>query len=99
MPDISAVGHGSVGPVDRTSTLDTRIEPTVRHADHGRSSRSSDRVELSDHARMLSRLNEPPASQRGRVEQIRESIADGTYETDEKLGLAIERMIEELNLD
>ena len=40
------------------------------------------------------RERETPDERAARIEQIRRQIADGTYDTDERLEMALERMVE-----
>ena len=58
--------------------------------------RPGDRVELSDHARLLDRVLHLPEVRVDLVQRVRQAIADGTYETDEKLAVAVERMLQDL---
>jgi negative regulator of flagellin synthesis FlgM len=57
---------------------------------------AGDRVELSDRARWLDRLRQLPEVRTELVETVRQSIVDGTYETPEKIGIAVEHLLEEL---
>lgn len=57
--------------------------------------RASDSVELSSHAQLLGKLRSNPIRQ-GLVDAARAEIADGTYETEDKLDAAIESIIEDL---
>ena len=101
MPDISSIGHGSVGSVGRTGTAGTQREPDATRdleKPPQRLGDSADRVELSDHARFLDRMRQLPAARTDRVEEIRAAIAAGTYETEEKLAAAIDRLLDELGL-
>jgi negative regulator of flagellin synthesis FlgM len=92
MSDIAAVSGLSF---ERTepSTSSTRPAPG---ADAPRASRPSDRVELSDRARLLSRLAALPIRQ-DLVDRVRRELAAGTYETDEKLQAVVEALGEELD--
>ena len=56
----------------------------------------SDSVELSDHARHLSTLRSLPAVREDRVAEIRDAIANGTYDTEGKLDTAVDRLLEDL---
>ncbi|NIL96660.1 MAG: flagellar biosynthesis anti-sigma factor FlgM [Planctomycetales bacterium] len=55
-----------------------------------------DEVSISREADILSRIGELPDVRQERVDQIRAEIANGTYETQEKLDLAIARLLEEI---
>lgn len=95
MPDVSSIGHGSVGPIDRAAT--PASAPSERHGRNGVAEpRSTDRVELSDIARFKDRLRELPDVRVDRVEQIRQAIVDGSYESEAKLDVAIQRLLEDL---
>ncbi len=93
MPEIPSIGHGAVGPINRAASISAyqntesvreQIEPL------------GDRVELSRHAQLLDRLRQLPEVRSDLVEQIKQSIADGTYESADKLDAAIARLLEDL---
>ncbi len=56
----------------------------------------NDELEISDAARLTEQARELPAIRQGRVEAIRTQIAEGTYETDAKLDVAVERLLDEI---
>jgi len=96
MPDISSIGHGSVGPVHRTGGApgggSEGGTPRMRPAED----RLSDRVELSTHARLLDRLRAMPDVRSDRVDAVQEAIQSGAYETDSKMEVAVSRLLEDL---
>ena len=99
MPDISSIGQGSVGPLERTDSVHGRREdaaPPNRDTSEVEHDRRTDRVELSDHARFLDQLRHLPDVRQEHIEQIRQAIADGTYETPEKIEIALGRLLEDL---
>ena len=55
-----------------------------------------DEVQISDAARLLDKVNDLPAIRQDRVNQIRQQIAAGTYETPEKIEIAMERLLGEI---
>ena len=55
-----------------------------------------DELEISDAGRMVDRVREMPEIRQERVDQIRDQIAAGTYETDEKLEIALGRLMDEI---
>jgi negative regulator of flagellin synthesis FlgM len=57
---------------------------------------SSDEVSISREADLLSRIGDLPDVRQERVDQIRAEIVNGTYETQEKLDLAISRLLDEV---
>jgi anti-sigma28 factor (negative regulator of flagellin synthesis) len=107
MPDISSVGpggvgpsgpgaSGQVGPIDRVGSPDARYDDTPARALGRPPERPGDRVELSDHARLLDHLRHLPETRQSRVEEIREAIRAGTYESPEKLDAAISNLLREI---
>jgi anti-sigma28 factor (negative regulator of flagellin synthesis) len=56
----------------------------------------SDRVEVSEVARWLEQMNQLPAIREDKVAAARAAIANGTLDTDDKLGLAHSRMMDEV---
>lgn len=99
MPDISSIGHESVGPLDRTTPPHARGETSSPSRIGRPPQRPGDRVELSDHARFLDQLRRLPEVRSEHVEAVRQAIADGTYETEPRLEAAIDRLIQELRGD
>lgn len=55
-----------------------------------------DELEISDAARLVGQVHELPEVRQGRIDQIRAQIAEGTYETDEKLDIAVGRLLDEI---
>jgi negative regulator of flagellin synthesis FlgM len=55
-----------------------------------------DELDISDAARMIDKVNEAPDIRQDRVNSIRAQIAAGTYETDAKLEIALDRLLDEI---
>jgi negative regulator of flagellin synthesis FlgM len=55
-----------------------------------------DRVDISEAGRIADRMAEIPDIRADRVQEIRTAIANGTYETDEKLDVAVQRLLDEI---
>ena len=55
-----------------------------------------DQLDISPEADMVSRAREIPDVRTDRVQQIRQAIESGEYDTDEKLDLALDRLLDEL---
>lgn len=70
-----------------------------RPDDAGRSTAVSDRVEISELASFLSRLAELPDSRARRIVAVRKAVIDGTYETPDKLDIAVSRLLDEVSKD
>ena len=62
------------------------------------SSQPRDTVEISPEAQIRSHLADMPAERADLVARVRAEIEAGTYETDEKLNIAIDRLMDELSL-
>lgn len=60
------------------------------------SARKADKAEISEHARLLSKLTEADDMRHDKIAEIRSQIEAGTYETDEKMSEAVDRMLDEL---
>ncbi len=55
-----------------------------------------DQVEISPLGQMLDGISRLPEIRHERVEEIRRQIVSGTYETPEKLELALDRLLDEM---
>lgn len=61
-----------------------------------RTAAPADEVQISSAGQFLDRLSDVPAIRSDRVAQIRSQLAAGTYLTDEKLSLALDRLLNEI---
>ncbi|MFO0827531.1 MAG: flagellar biosynthesis anti-sigma factor FlgM [Phycisphaerales bacterium] len=100
MPDIgnigSTSGYGGVGPLSRPTTEPTSRGSGAERLDAPQRDGHRDRVELSEHARWLEALRTMPPIRAEKVAQVKAAIANGTYETDDKLNLAIDRLLDDV---
>lgn len=55
-----------------------------------------DQLEISETAELLSRINELPDVRHDRVAALRAAIAEGTYESTDKLDTAVSRLLDEI---
>jgi negative regulator of flagellin synthesis FlgM len=55
-----------------------------------------DEVQISDAARLVEQAQQAPDIRQDRVQAIRAQIAAGTYETPEKLDIAVSRLLDEI---
>lgn len=55
-----------------------------------------DELQLSDAGQLVDKVRDLPDIRQGRVDQIKAQIADGTYETEEKLGIALGKLLDEI---
>ncbi len=56
----------------------------------------ADEVQISDAARLVEQVHQMPDIREDRVAAVRQQIAAGTYETNEKLEAALERLLDEI---
>ncbi len=88
-----------VTPIHRPTA--TTIEPQARPSrpqTHSQApARGEDQVVLSDTAQLLSKLRELPDTRQDLVDRVRAAIADGTYESEDKVDAAIENLLEDLS--
>jgi negative regulator of flagellin synthesis FlgM len=56
----------------------------------------ADSVEISAAAQRALEAHSPADIRWDRVDAIRQQIAEGTYETDEKLGIALDRLLDQI---
>ena len=94
MAEIPSIGPGSVGPINRAAALAAAYKNT--EGLQPRSEQLGDRVELSRHALLLDRLRQLPDVRAELVDEVRDAIEGGTYETDEKLTAAIQGLVRDL---
>ena len=82
--------HGAqrIGP-PHTSRASTPAEPDY-------SAPIQDELEISDAARLVEKVGDVPEVRQARVDEIRAQIAAGTYETEEKLEIAVGRLLDEI---
>lgn len=55
----------------------------------------TDQAEISDQARFLEKLSRLPEVRADKVESVRREIAEGAYDTDERLRAAVQRLLDE----
>jgi anti-sigma28 factor (negative regulator of flagellin synthesis) len=84
-----------VGAIDGASGSDrvegpSRIRRTAPVTPPEGAAAASDRVEISDQARLLSDLRTMPEIRGERVEELRRQIETGRFDTEERLGGAVE---------
>jgi negative regulator of flagellin synthesis FlgM len=91
MSELSPIGPGRLARVDAPGA--PRLAPRGAHPDHPE--RAPDEVQVSPQAHFLNRLRENPIREE-LVADVREQIAQGTYETPEKIEGAISELSQDL---
>jgi negative regulator of flagellin synthesis FlgM len=91
--DMEMSGPGSVGGGHADRPAELRPAPEVTSA---ASALERDDVDVARTAQLLERLSHDPEIRAERLARIRAEIANGTYETTEKLERAVERLLREI---
>lgn len=95
MSDLSPVS-GVVG--GRIEALEASVERAARRPVEVSITRPSDRVDISDRAKFLSQLAAMPDERSELVDRVRRELAEGTYETSERLDAAVSNLLDELEV-
>ena len=69
-----------------------RVGPTYTPA----SAAPADEVQISSMGQILSRVSDLPEIRAGRVAELRAAILEGRYETEDKLSLALDSLLDEI---
>ncbi|MCE9619542.1 MAG: flagellar biosynthesis anti-sigma factor FlgM [Planctomycetes bacterium] len=94
MPDISPINSlqgGSVPASIQRAQIDAPAAATPKRAE------IHDRVEISEHARHLEKLRQTPDVRQAKIDAARTEIAQGTYETPDRLRAALLRLLDEID--
>ena len=84
---------GAVGgpqPIQPTPPRPAQSVETTRPAP------KADQAEISLHARLLQKLHAMSDLRQDQVDRLRQQIADGSYDTEDKLRGAVDRLLEDL---
>jgi len=68
----------------------------VREASTPPASSVGDRLDISEAGQIAGRLADVPDMRADRVQELRSAILNGTYETDDKLSTALDRLLDEI---
>jgi anti-sigma28 factor (negative regulator of flagellin synthesis) len=89
MSDINPIGRSGIPPMN-SARPKRSAEPVNGHAQRN----GQDAVELSDRARLLSKLHELPDIRQDLVDRVKTDIELDRYETDEKINAALNALLE-----
>ena len=70
--------------------------PTTPQAGQSRGVQGADELSISREADLVSRVRDVPEMRQERIAEIRRQIEAGTYETGEKMGAALDRLLDEI---
>ncbi|MDA1015599.1 MAG: flagellar biosynthesis anti-sigma factor FlgM [Planctomycetota bacterium] len=88
----------AIGSVQRTAPVNhTQQSAVSQKQSTTRLSAPQDELEISEAARMLGDMQSNNDLRSERLAQIKAAINDGTYESDEKLGIALDKLMKEVN--
>jgi anti-sigma28 factor (negative regulator of flagellin synthesis) len=97
MSEISAIGNAVVGSVRPASpTTPTNAVEVTAPTTEIDSATTVDRVEFSEQAQMLEKIHQLPDVRQDRIDAIKDAIANNTYLTDEKVDVAISRLVDDI---
>lgn len=79
----------TLSKVDGAQKYQSQQSPGSYSGDDG------DAVEISDRALILSKISQLPDIRQEKVEQLRKQLANGSYDVEGKLSVAIDKLFEE----
>lgn len=87
-----------INPIARPhhTTLENLSKARRNSTDTPAASRGGDRVELSEQARLLSKLKQLPEVREGLINSVKSQIEAGNYDTPERFDTALEAMLDDL---
>ncbi len=91
MNDIAPIGRPNYSAIGGSTRRGASPVTPVNGAQRG-----SDEVQFSDTARLLSKLRELPDIRQDKIDQVRQAIDDGTYDTDEKVDAMLDALMEDI---
>ena len=89
-------GLGQIHGPQHISAPHTSHAPSAPAAPAARDSLNVDQLDISPQADMVSRTRDIPDIRQERVDTIRQQIAAGTYDSSEKLDIALSRLLDEM---
>ena len=90
MSEVGPVGSNNIPPASRVAERSVQSTATAAAA------RGSDKVELSQCAQLLSRLAELPDVRQDLINRVRAEIADGVYDTPDKVDELLDELAQDL---
>lgn len=89
-----------INPIARPqqTTFEAVSKTNTNRSDTASATRSSDRVELSDQARLLSKLKQLPEVREDLINSVKSQIDAGKYDTTERFDTAINALLDDLEV-
>jgi flagellar biosynthesis anti-sigma factor FlgM len=95
-PIAGSAGAPMSSPIQRAQIEPAALAAGTNPAQGTARAQMHDRVELSEHARHLERLRNMPDVRQSKVEAARAAIAEGAFETPDRLRAALLKMLDEV---
>jgi negative regulator of flagellin synthesis FlgM len=89
-------GLGHIHGPQHINAPHTTHAPAAPQSPSVRDSLNVDQLDISPEADMVSRTRDIPDIRQERVDSIRQQIAAGTYDSNEKLDIALSRLLDEI---
>jgi len=103
MSEISVIGNPAAGAPQQITPAAAPVAVVAPEATPGTAASctteapvQTDRVEFSQHAQLLEKVHQLPDLRQDKIDSIKNEIADNTYLTNDKLDIALNRMIDEV---
>jgi flagellar biosynthesis anti-sigma factor FlgM len=90
MSEVGSIGSSNIPPTNRATGRSSPSAPPTAQV------RDSDKVELSQRAQLLSRLAELPDVRQDLVDRVKAEIADGGYDTPDKVDQLLDELAHDL---
>lgn len=84
------------GGVQGPNPIQPQRTPSTQKAKPAAPAQASDRVEISPQARFLQKLHEVEPVRQDKIDAVRAQIEAGTYDTEDKLQIAVDKLLEDL---
>ncbi|MDP7008132.1 MAG: flagellar biosynthesis anti-sigma factor FlgM [Phycisphaerales bacterium] len=103
MSEISVIGNPAANAARQAAPATAPVEVVAPEATNSATASShvdtvaaTDRVEISQHAQLLEKIHQLPEVRQDKIDAIKEAIENNTYLTNDKLDIAVSRMIDEM---
>ena len=103
MSEISVIGNTATGATGQTTPTTPPVEVVAPEATTEIAASSAvettlttDRVEFSQQAQLLEKIHQLPDVRQDKIDAVKDAISNNTYLTDDRLDIAVNRMIDEM---
>ena len=103
MSEISVIGNAAAGAAEQTAPTTPPVEVVAPEAtteiaagSNVETTLTTDRVEFSQQAQLLEKIHQLPDVRQDKIDAVKDAISNNTYLTDDKLDVAVNRMIDEM---